>query len=249
MSEEFLGGGEIRPDPHWKMPWHSHRLHELIVVLNGRMLLEADGREVWAEAGDLLFYRAGLAHRETSDRRSPVNTVYLSFRADEKLADTLPLVSRDQEGRVRQMALWMIRDHEAGQTEMALKPLLQSLLGEMRRLRASPADPWLEGVRRYMRKNLSKPVYLENVARAGGMSKFAFTRRFQRVAGRTPMQELQRMRLDEAKTLLLTTGLPAKAVAAAVGLNDEYQMSKLFRRRLGISPRELRTRLRGNASV
>ncbi|MCF7761275.1 MAG: AraC family transcriptional regulator, partial [Cephaloticoccus sp.] len=41
-------------------------------------------------------------------------------------------------------------------------------------------------------------------------------------------------------------------IAPAVGLNDEYQLSKLFRRQFGLSPREMRMRLsrdRGSGNV
>ena len=60
---------------------------------------------------------------------------------------------------------------------------------------------------------------------------------------KTPMRELQLMRLNGARTLMLTTGLPVKAIAPITGLNDEYQLSRLFRRHFRISPREMRARL------
>ena len=56
------------------------------------------------------------------------------------------------------------------------------------------------------------------------------------------MEELRLSRLDQARTLLLTTNLPVKAIAPAVGIGDEYQLSKLFRSHFNLSPRDLRTR-------
>ena len=74
------------------------------------------------------------------------------------------------------------------------------------------------------------------------MSKFAFVRKFKRLSGRTPMQDLQQMRLNQARTMMLASGLPMKAIAPVVGLGDEYQLSKLFRRHFKLSPREIRSR-------
>jgi len=74
------------------------------------------------------------------------------------------------------------------------------------------------------------------------MSKFAFVRKFRRLRGRTPMEELRLLRLDRARTLLLTTSLPVKAIAPEVGIGDEYQLSKLFRRHFNLAPSQLRTR-------
>ncbi len=72
------------------------------------------------------------------------------------------------------------------------------------------------------------------------MSKFAFIRRYRRATGRTPMQDLRRIRLNQARTLILATGLPLKAIAAEVGLGDAFQMSRLFRRHFQTAPSHLR---------
>ncbi len=243
-APEFLGGGEVRPDPGWHMPPHSHQVHELIVVLAGRMRLEMDGQNLLAEAGDLLLYRAGRVHRETSDKKEPVSTFYLVFEAEEGALAHLALRLRDADGRVRQMAAWLVRDHQAGVTPERQTPLFRALLKETLRLSASPVDPWLTDQRRHMQQNLAGRIYLEDLADRCRMSKFAYVRKFRRFSGTTPMRELQRMRLNQARTLMLTTGLPVKAIAPAVGLGDEYQLSKLFRRHFRLSPREMRTRLR-----
>lgn len=242
-TPEFLGGGEVQPLPDWHMPPHSHQVHELIVVLGGKMLLETVEQTVEVEAGDLLLYRAGHVHKETSDRREPVNTFFIVFKADEAALSHFPLCLRDTDGRVRQMAAWLIRDHKAGASRERQTPLLRAVLSETRRLSATPTDPWLADLRQHMQRKLAGKVYLADLARHCRMSKFAFVRKFRRLSGTTPMRELQLMRLNGARTLMLTTGLPVKAIAPMTGLNDEYQLSRLFRRHFRISPREMRARL------
>lgn len=239
---EFLSAGEVLPQRDWRMPSHSHRIHELIVVLGGRMTVITPGETAQGEAGDLLFYRAGLAHEEVSDPADPVNTVFIAFKAAAPLVANVALRTRDADARVRQLAGWLLRDHRAGTAPDRLNPLLTAVLGEVRRLGHSPRDPWLEEVRLYMEQNLTRPIYLDDLARRMRMSKFAFVRKFSRLGGRTPMQELQWMRVNRARAMMLASGLPVKAIAPAVGLNDEYQLSKLFRRHFHLSPRELRTR-------
>lgn len=239
---EFFSGGEVVPNPDWHMPFHSHQVHELIVVLGGRMLLETAERTVRAEAGDLLFYHAGHAHRETADARDPVNTLFISFSATEPVVAGFDLRMHDADGRVRQMVTWLVRDARAGVPVAQLQALFKAVLTEIRRLQATPPDPWLEDLRRHMQQNLARPVYLDDLARRVRMSKFALVRKFKRLSGRTPMHELQLLRLNQARAMMLASGLPVKAIAPAVGLNDEYQLSKLFRRHFGLSPRELRSR-------
>ena len=225
---EFLSVGEVQPQRDWHMPSHSHRIHELIVVLSGRMTLKTPGGTVRGEAGDLLFYRAGVAHEETSDPADPVNTVFIAFKADAPLVANVALRTRDADARVRQMAGWLLRDQRSGIAADRHHPLLAAVLGEVRRLGHSPRDPWLEEVRLYLEQNLARAIYLDDLARRVRMSKFAFLRKFKRLGGRTPMQELQLMRVNRARAMMLASGLPVKAIAPAVGLNDEYQCRNCF---------------------
>lgn len=242
LPQSFLSGGEVFPDPDWAMPPHSHTFHELIVVLTGTMELQTDQQTINVEAGDLLFYRAGCVHKETSGRETPVSTYFIAFNSDDETVMDLPLYLRDTDARVRQMVTWLVRDHRAGAGPGQLTPLLRAVISEIRRLSVSAPDPWLAELRLHMQQNLRRTVYLADLARRCRMSKFAFVRKFKRLSGRTPMRELQVMRLNQARAMMLTSGLPVKAIAPAVGLNDEYQLSKLFRRHFRISPREMRAR-------
>jgi len=232
----------VRPVPGWHMPRHHHPFHELIVVLDGAMEVQTDDGRVRGEPGDLLFYRATCAHEELADRARPVSTFFIAFQADASVVGGFPWRLRDADARVRQMVSWLVRDCAAGVPAEELTPLLRALLRELERLNASPIDPWLADLRGHMQRNLAKPVYLDDLARRARMSKFAFVRKFKRLSGRTPMRELQVLRVNQARAMLLASGLPVKAIAAAVGLNDEYQLSKLFRRHLRLSPREMRAR-------
>ena len=56
------------------------------------------------------------------------------------------------------------------------------------------------------------------------------------------MQFLQRRRLEAACRLLSATELPVTAVCLAVGFESLGAFSWLFRRRLGVSPRDFRGR-------
>jgi AraC-like DNA-binding protein len=157
------------------------------------------------------------------------------------------LRTHDTNGRVLQLVHWLIDDVGHRRAPELVRPIFDVILGELRLLCAVPPDPWLEAILSFMRKNLARELTLDDVARQGKMSKFAFVRKFRRLRGRTPMEELRLLRLDQARTLLLTTSLPVKAIAPAVGIGDEYQLSKLFRRHFNLAPSHLRTRsLRGD---
>ena len=239
----FYGVGSMDPDPRWHMAPHSHPNHELIVIMGGRMRLKTPGRELLARRGDILHYAPGLIHEEISDPRAPVKSCFLGFQTDAKLLD-FPLLLHDAGGRVRRLIRWLEEDSQAHWPLEPRTALLEMIFHEMRRLCGTPPDPWLETVLAFLRQNFASPLMLDDLARCGKMSRFAFVRKFKRQRGRTPMQELRATRLDRARTLLLTTNLPVKAIASEVGIGDEYQLSKLFRARFDLSPRGMRIRNR-----
>jgi AraC-like DNA-binding protein len=237
----IYGVGAVVPNPRWHLAPHFHHFHEIIAVQQGRYEVKSSAQTTRASTGDIVFYRAGFVHEETSDARDPVGIDFIAFDTSDPLP-WLPLLTHDTHGRVRHLIRWLMEDVRGQRAPELQRPLFEALLGELRLLCAVPHDPWLEALLLHMRENLARRLTLDDLAAMGRMSKFAFVRKFSRLRGRTPMEELRLIRLDQARTLLLTTSLPVKAIAPAVGITDEYQLSKLFRRYFDLSPSHLRTR-------
>ena len=149
---------------------------------------------------------------------------------------------QDSAGRVAELLSWLVRDCRHGRPVRDCLPLIETVVYELKWLLTQPRDSWHDDIRTYMMRRLAEPLSLDDIARYGRMSRFAFVRKFKRLGGRTPMEDLRLMRLNEARNMVLSSGLPLKAIAAAVGIGDEYQLSKLFRRHFGMSPREMRTK-------
>lgn len=78
---------------------------------------------------------------------------------------------------------------------------------------------------------------LPRLARTAGMSRSAFAVRFNAVLGVTPAEYVAEWRLGRA-TLLLREGRSLAAVADDVGYSSHAALSRAFRLRRGISPRE-----------
>ena len=245
---DFYSLGEVSPRRDWHMAAHWHgQYHELIVVLDGAMRLCTPKEELVARRGDLLFYPATLVHEETSLPDEPVHTLFLCFSRPD-YGSGIPLRQSDQEGRVRQIAGWLQRDLAAGRSTAQCHSLYAALLGEVARLAACPADAWVQAVRTRFQARLGAKHTLASVARQAGMSRYAFARKYKRLAGCTPMAELRRLRLQAAHQRLLSGTEPLKVIASAVGLGDEFQLSKLFRRYFKVPPSQLRSPFRWNST-
>jgi AraC-like DNA-binding protein len=85
-----------------------------------------------------------------------------------------------------------------------------------------------------------EPLTVAAAARVAGLSPFHFQRMFKLAFGQTPMQFLQRTRLEAARRMLAHTGDDVTAICFAVGFESLGSFSWLFRKRFGASPRSFR---------
>ncbi|MFZ2655335.1 MAG: helix-turn-helix transcriptional regulator [Victivallales bacterium] len=96
---------------------------------------------------------------------------------------------------------------------------------------------FIEKVESFMSKNLSSYVELKNIARFLNVSPSTLSHKYRKLTGRSPLDSLLNMRINEAKTLLLR-GEKLKAIAEKTGFYDEFHFSKTFRKRTGLPPRK-----------
>lgn len=226
------------------MKRHVHdRSHEMIIVAAGQLQTVIGGQTLAAGPGGVLFYPAGHPHKEQAVGAAALETFFLNWdAASVKGPVSWPLQVQDGDGRIEFLARW-IWDLWPPQSE-AQHQLVQTLSSaaflEYHRCATRHESQLTLRVKRYVQANLSRRVSLEELADHVGLSKFHFARVFARAAGEPPMRFVRRCRIEAARTLLLTTPLPLKAIAAQVGLADEYHLSRLFTKMAGLSPRAFR---------
>jgi transcriptional regulator GlxA family with amidase domain len=89
----------------------------------------------------------------------------------------------------------------------------------------------------------SAPV--AGMLQASGLAERTFARRFQQATGLSPLEYVHTLRLEEAKQQLETGDDAVEAIAQAVGYEDAAYFSRLFRRKVGLSPAQYRRRFGG----
>jgi AraC family transcriptional regulator len=109
---------------------------------------------------------------------------------------------------------------------------------------ASIDDRRLSLVDSQLRESLDRPLTLDQLATAAGLSKFHLLRAFQRRYGETPAQRLTRYRMDEGRRLLSTTRDTVTVIAFACGYGNPTHFATAFRRMCGLSPTEYRRKVR-----
>ena len=122
--------------------------------------------------------------------------------------------------------------------------LVQTLLGYVERMSqpeevgflAAIQDRSIGRVLGLIHQTPARDWTLEELARAGAVSRTVLTQRFRALVGASPMVYLARWRMLKARELLRDTPLPIAHVAEAVGYGSEFSFSKAFKRFYGIPP-------------
>ena len=100
-----------------------------------------------------------------------------------------------------------------------------------------------------LREEFARPLRMEDVAREAGMSVSGFHHHFKAVTAMSPLQFQKRMRLQEARRLMLGEDLDAGSAGRRVGYGDASQFSREYKRLFGAPPARDAERLREAATV
>jgi len=119
--------------------------------------------------------------------------------------------------------------------------LAQIAIGEGRLQRVSGAITWIK-------EHFAEPLEIDALAKHVHMSPSALHHHFKAVAAVSPVQYQKRLRLQEARRLMLSESTSAESVAYQVGYASPSQFNREYVRLFGQPPRRDAERLRSAAS-
>lgn len=99
----------------------------------------------------------------------------------------------------------------------------------------------------WLKRNFARTFRVEDVAREVHMSPSAFHQHFKAVTAMSPLQYQKRLRLQEARRLMLGEALDAAAAGYRVGYQSPSQFSREYHRLFGEPPRRDLARLRATS--
>jgi AraC-like DNA-binding protein len=200
------------------------------------MTLRVDARELAA----LIVEMALPAPRDDHDGRA----VYVSPLGSPLLEGLLRLVHLLDTPRdipllaplvLRELHYRLLQGEQHGR-------LAEMAIGNGRLRRVSGAIEWIN-------EHIAEPLQIEALAKRVNMSPSALHSHFKAVAAMSPIQYQKRLRLQEARRLLLSRETSAEAVAYEVGYASPSQFSREYARLFGQPPRRDAERVRDEVSA
>jgi LacI family transcriptional regulator len=101
-------------------------------------------------------------------------------------------------------------------------------------------DPRIAAALRFIRQHATENLDVNRVAREVALSRSVLERRMKALIGRSPGQEINRLRFAAVEKFLTQTDLTLDTIAARCGFTHPQYMAEAFRKRSGITPGEFR---------
>ena len=102
----------------------------------------------------------------------------------------------------------------------------------------------------FIGENFRDEITLDQIAAAGRMSRSRCTRVFRRYLQESPIEHVQKYRLERSVYLINNTDLQFSEIAGKCGFNQQSYFNRLFVRNYGMTPKQMRAeslRARGTA--
>ncbi|QSX78171.1 GlxA family transcriptional regulator [Agrilutibacter solisilvae] len=103
-------------------------------------------------------------------------------------------------------------------------------------------DALIGQVQAWIAQHYDVPRPVAAMAAHSGLPERSFERRFHKATGMTPLEYVHTLRLEQARQQLETSAWPIEAIAGGCGYGDAGYFSRLFARRMGLTPSQYRRR-------
>ena len=102
---------------------------------------------------------------------------------------------------------------------------------------SSPNSERIKSAIKYIRKNISSDLTLDEIASVVGVSKYYLTREFRKYTGSTIFEHINMIRCKEAKRLI-KDGMSVSSAALTCGFTNMSYFTKTYKKYMGTLPSE-----------
>ena len=263
----YLYGGSVRYQPGEILGPRVLTDFEMVLIVEGRAVYEANGERHRLEPGSVILARPGFRERYTWDRDGRTRHVYFHLGIEQIPSawpdpDRWPFVCRRPDAAVESMFRSVLgRSHHRGDSPSGAPPELDTHLVEAliellledpmvprsddESERPEPVARALKWMRYILEEEPDTSISLAELARKAGVSPKHLCRIFRQSVGHPPMETLRLLRLQLGMALLVRSSLTVKEIAARCGYADPLYFSRCFSAAFSRSPRHLRDALKG----
>lgn len=238
--------GHMLTDTFWDGFSHTHTFDEILYILKGPVTLIYGETSLELNRGDFAFVQKGREHRVTS--KEPASFLYIGFQTNlvAKEGESVKAFPKNKTSCLNELAKYLdeisdlsFRENTpletfSGQTILYLLPALFSLNETM--VSVDPKTVLANKVKEYVKRNLDKPIRVDEIAAGLYHSSHYIGNVFATVNGITIKEYALQCKMQKALTLLGVQGLSVADTARKLGYDSAHYFSKCFKNHYGFSP-------------
>ena len=237
----------------------SFDCHVLILVLEGKLYITANGTPHTVRAEEYIFLRAGEEHFGYEPSRGRLTYLWVHLRDEGGFTPCQPgeqgagytfaehgdaADAPRLYGCFRQMIDLSLE--EPGYPQAMMDCALSMLMMELARLQTAqrPAKrypPVITASMEWIRGHFQQPFTVKELAQHVGYQADYLSTLFKRSVGVSIVTYTTQLRLRMAKALLTSTGVTIKEAAYSCGFPDEKYFMRVFKLQEGITPSQFRS--------
>lgn len=245
-----------------RMTRTQHDDNLLMCCTAGLGTLELGAQSLLVKPGDVLLLPRGNQHRYRADAENPWTIYWVHFEGAlaEKFLATVrggnqfaPVLHVGMHARLIADFETLIDTRKTGYNRRAfihasnlLRQMLAylSLVAPVAQAKAHH-NMDLDGIHALMEERLHGHLDLATLAGHANLSKYHFSNKYKALTGHSPIQYFLHLKMERACYLLDVSGISVKDVSRTLGYEDSYYFSRLFKKIIGVAPRQYRNLRRG----
>ena len=227
--------------------------YHILYVAKGSCICLYDGQESVLQRGDFVLYPPETEQRYTLPDGIDSQTLWLHFTGTcaAEILEELNLYGGVSHAaapdETEQFFKYMINMNSinSAQSRMFAKGYLLNMLASLAKsdfdTKTAVCFGAVQKMLEYINMNWQKSVSVADVAHAGCLCESRASHVFKQSVGESIGRYLEKLRLSEAKRLLMNTDLNISEISTMVGYNDPFYFSRKFKKLTGCSPKEYRS--------
>jgi len=232
----------------------------LLYCTDGQGWIELNGNHVLVHPGEIFILPVDIPHSYGADMTNPWSIYWMHLAGTQCSAAAAAVMEREGEwfravtvgfsdernALFTHIASTLLKGYSASnllQANLALPHYLSSFIAPEHFGSQKPSLPNASPTEKailYMQENLSTSLSLDNIARSVNLSVSFFSRKFKKDTGYAPIEYFNYLRIQKACQLLHFSTWRINEVASAIGIDDPFYFSRLFKQQMGLSPAHYR---------
>ena len=214
-------------------------------------IIEVEGRKYHLGRSDAFCIPRHKRHRYYADEKEPWSILWVHFKGESisyypvQECRVIHLSSRASDNRMMVLFKLLFRVLERNYTlgnfiyiSQVLALILSEIYFREKMDESTTSDRHVTQVVRYMYQNLNKNLTLSDISREVELSKSYLNAIFKAQTGKSPVEFFIHLKMQEACKLLKSGQMYVYEAAAALGYEDQYYFSRIFKKVVGVSPRD-----------